>query len=100
MLLPLSFCAANNAVVEGLACGVPMIASDTGGIRDYGGGEFFELTAPGDAAAMAAAAERLLGDERLRLKLSVRAREFAERALSWPVVAREHIDEITGLLEG
>ena len=68
------------AALEALACGVPVIASDVGGlpevIRD---GEVGFLCPLGDVAAMAARARRLLDDPVRRREMSAAARRWAER---------------------
>lgn len=35
LLLPLKDSVANNALLEGLSCGIPILVSDVGGVRDY-----------------------------------------------------------------
>ncbi len=35
LLMPLHDCTANNALLEGIACGVPVAATDLPGVRDY-----------------------------------------------------------------
>ena len=35
LLLPLIDATANNTLLEGLACGLPVLASDLTGVRDY-----------------------------------------------------------------
>lgn len=35
LLLPLKNCTANNVILEGMSCGLPIIVTDIGGIRDY-----------------------------------------------------------------
>ncbi|CAH2799507.1 MAG: hypothetical protein CBARDMAM_4066 [uncultured Caballeronia sp.] len=35
MLLPLKFATANNALLKGLVAGVPVICSNTHGVREY-----------------------------------------------------------------
>jgi glycosyltransferase involved in cell wall biosynthesis len=73
---------------EYLASGVPVVAGDTGQVRDVleqGGGI---LVPPGDAGAMAAALERLATNPSLRAKMSAQARATAERWGSWDWRAR------------
>ena len=53
------------AVLEAMAAGVPVVASDLPAIRELTGEEAALLVAPGHAGAMAAALERVLADERL-----------------------------------
>ena len=91
MLLPMKACGANNAVVEALACGLPILSTDVGGMRDYGGGTLFPVVPAGDAEAMLGEATRLLTEDGLLADIGRRSREFAESVLAWPVVAREHL---------
>ncbi len=97
MLQPLEFCGANNAVVESLACGLPIIASDVGGIRDYGGGKIFPVVGKKDVRAMVAEVTRLLDSPNERKTISLRSREFAEKRLSWEASASAHLEAISAL---
>jgi D-inositol-3-phosphate glycosyltransferase len=68
--------------LEALACGVPVIASAAGGLKEIVvDGECGLLVPPGDAAALTRALRLLLTDELLRLRLGagarLRAREFS-----------------------
>lgn len=75
------------AAVEAQACGVPVVASDGGGLREtvpHGCGLRFE---PGSAAALAEAAGSLLADEGLRCRLGDEARRQAAR-FGWGEIAR------------
>ena len=50
-----------NAVLEAMACGLPVVATDVGGVRQFvTDGDGGIVVAPGDAAALAAALERFL----------------------------------------
>jgi glycosyltransferase involved in cell wall biosynthesis len=66
-----------NVVVEALAAGLPVIATDSpGAVRDLlSGGTFGVLVPPEDAAVMAEALVVTLNDERTLAALSCRARE-------------------------
>jgi len=69
-----------HTVVEALAAGTPVIATDVGGVREaVDDGVNGLLVPPGDAAALAAAFRRYLGDETLRRRLQERAQPSVER---------------------
>jgi glycosyltransferase involved in cell wall biosynthesis len=91
MLLPMQDSGANTAVVEALASGLPVVTTDVGGIRDYGGGTVYPLVANDDDEAMALAVQRLLGDDRHRGEQSRAARRFAQEQLAWERVVARHI---------
>lgn len=65
------------AVVEGAACGVPVVASDVGGLRETVPPEIGCRVMPGDPNALAGAVAGLLEDKELRGRLAQQAREFA-----------------------
>jgi glycosyltransferase involved in cell wall biosynthesis len=75
------------AVVEAMACGLPVVATDISGVRDALGNEPTGLVVPReDARALAAAIGRLLDDEPLRRQLGERARQRAESEFSLQTV--------------
>ena len=65
-----------QVIVEALAAGLPVVASDVGGIRDAVG-EAVVLVPAGDARAAAAALERLADDDRERAGLVERGIAYA-----------------------
>ncbi len=91
MLLPMNDSGANNSVVEALACGLPIVTTDVGGIRDYGGGSLFPVVANDDDEAMLSLIERYLNEPDWRDSVSRSLRAFAEQELSWPIIAEKHI---------
>ncbi len=75
------------AAVEAAACGVPVVASDSPGLRDsVRHGETGLLVRHGDAAELAAAIGRLLDDEPLRRRLGEGGVAWARR-FSWDAAA-------------
>jgi glycosyltransferase involved in cell wall biosynthesis len=74
--------------VEAEACGTPVVASDSPGIREsVRDGETGFLTPHGDVAAMAAAFRRIADAPGLVAEMGVRARAFAE-TFTWDRCAR------------
>jgi glycosyltransferase involved in cell wall biosynthesis len=70
----------SNAIVESLAAGVPVVATDVGGNREaIIHGENGLLIAPDNIQGLAQALQRLLGDEPLRRRMSESARRHAQR---------------------
>lgn len=75
--------------VEAEACGTPVVASDSPGIREsVRNGETGFLVPHGDVAGLAAAMERLASSPVLVEQMGVRARAFAE-TFTWDRCARE-----------
>ena len=75
-------------VAEGMACGLPCIASQAGGIPELIENEVTGLLVErGDAAGLAHALQRLALDPAARDRLGRRGRERAERLFDWSVPA-------------
>ena len=90
LLLPMEDSGANSAVVEALACGLPIVTTDVGGIRDYGGGSLYPVVPNNDDVAMFAELEALITNDNLRAERAQASRQFAESHLAWPSVAQCH----------
>ena len=85
-------------IVEGMACGVPVIGSDSGEIPVVIGDAGIVLP-EGDRAAWTAAIERLLQDPELRQEYATRGTARVGERFTWPVAARAHLawfDEVLG----
>ena len=72
----------SNVMLESMAAGVPVVATDVGGNRELAGGGRAVLVAPHDEEALAAGLERVLADPELRSSISQRAREYAQANFS------------------
>ncbi len=83
------------ALVEAMAAGTPAVATElgTGTSFVHRHGETGLVVPPGDAAALAAALARLLGDEALRREMGERARRRAREELDVEPML-ERLDEI------
>jgi glycosyltransferase involved in cell wall biosynthesis len=82
---------ANNAMLEAMACGLPLVATDVGGIRDYvvpGTGILCPLR---DPRSLANAALEILSDAGKRERMS-RASRDAAVALDFSRVANQMAD--------
>jgi len=92
LMLPLTLSGANNAILEAMACGLPPVTSDVGGIRDYGGACIYPVVPAHDAGAMVKLIRDYLHDPKWRDEVGRASRDFAEGQLAWPLVARQHLE--------
>jgi L-malate glycosyltransferase len=78
------------AALEAMACGVPVVASDVGGLPEVIGADEAGFLRPvGDVEGMAACARRLLDDPALRRRTAAAARHRAETLFRpEPAIAR------------
>jgi glycosyltransferase involved in cell wall biosynthesis len=97
--------------LEAMSCSTAVVASAVGGIREVVVPEETGLLVPFDAAAggeprdpeayarhLAAALNRLLGDEDLRRRMGEAGRQRAERVFGWAAVARQLVGVYESLL--
>ncbi len=75
-----------NCIVEAMAHGIPVIASEVGGIRDMIGDDAGIRVPPGDTAALTEAMLRLANDPELRRKMGAAAHDRYQKLFSPRVV--------------
>ena len=79
-------------LTRGLACAVPVVASDIPGYRAVIQGEAGVLFPPGDHEALAAAVIELLGDEETRQRRGAAARALVQERYAWDGIARRLLE--------
>ncbi len=78
-------------LIEAMAAGVAVVATDVPGIRDVVRHERTGLLVPfASPASLASAISRLLEDALLRLRLIAEARREVERRFNWPLVLEQY----------
>lgn len=87
LLLPMRDCTANNALLEGMACGLPVISNNVGGMPDYTNNEFASLFEPGDVDSMTDAVLELADNPKECIQKGKLARTFTVNNLNWKIVA-------------
>jgi glycosyltransferase involved in cell wall biosynthesis len=97
MLLPLTDCTANNALLEGMACGLPIVTTDVGGVRDYVDEKCAFIIAPGDVDGLCSAVNTLVSDEVARSEMGTQSRQRA-LALDWRHVAARFVEVYLSLM--
>jgi glycogen synthase len=90
LVLPSVYEELGSVLLEGLQAGVPIVASEAGGIPDALG-DAGVLVPPCDPHALGEAIDRLLHDSALQAALSLRARERARR-YDWELLADRVLD--------
>ncbi|PHR89032.1 MAG: hypothetical protein COA80_17560 [Leeuwenhoekiella sp.] len=92
MLMPMNDSGANTAIVQGISCGCPIITTDVGGIRSYGGGDIYPVVANNDVDGMVELILNYSNSKELIFKQSKQCRLFALENLSWNTVVKQHME--------
>jgi phosphatidylinositol alpha-mannosyltransferase len=79
-------------LTRGLACALPVVASDIPGYRAVLEGDAGVLVPPGEAGALAAAVVDVLADEEARQHRGAAARVLASERYAWDGIARQLLD--------
>lgn len=91
LFMPMLDCTANNAILESMACGTPVMVNRVGGIPEYVDPECNVIVDGKDADEWA---ERLIALAKKRdeiEKMRPAARKWAE-GFAWPLIARQYQD--------
>ncbi|MDB5086961.1 MAG: hypothetical protein JWR09_955 [Mucilaginibacter sp.] len=97
-VIPLLDCTANNAILESLACGLPVIATDLPSVRTYLDKSAAILTRKGNPDDLCQAIELLYTDKKLRIDMGVHARQMAAEKFDWNVIAAQTAQLFLNLL--
>ncbi|NPU85309.1 MAG: glycosyltransferase family 4 protein [Syntrophaceae bacterium] len=88
LLLPMKDCTANNAILEAMACGVPVLTTDVGGIRGYVDDSFAVLSGAGNDSELYEAVLELSGNVQKKTDMSKAAR-IKSLEFDWNVVGKQ-----------
>jgi glycosyltransferase involved in cell wall biosynthesis len=88
-----------NAVLEAMAHGIPVVASDVGGVRSLLGSGAGIIVAPGDDQALADALRRLIDDPSLRAEMGDKGRGLAQGSLSVEAMRDATLSAISDIRE-
>lgn len=90
-----------NTILEAMACGLPVVATDVGGVSDaVVDGESGLLIQPARIDALTDALARLVSDSDLRQEMGQNGREIARDRFTWKKSARRLFSIYSGTLGG
>ena len=98
-VLPSASESLSNAILESMAAGVPVVATDVGGNSELVTAERGILVPVGDEDRLAGAVEQLLMDSEMRTGLGRRAKTFAESNFTIATMSRRHTELYSEILE-
>jgi glycosyltransferase involved in cell wall biosynthesis len=85
-------------LIEGMACGVAVVGSDSGEIP-YVIGDAGVVVGEADLPGWTRAIGELLENPARRHELGARGRSWAESSFAWPIVARKHLEFFEMILD-
>lgn len=92
LVMPMSDSGANTAIIQALSVGLPIVTTDVGGIRSYGGGGVFPVIENNNVEGMCSLINRYLFDLEFRNKIAEAERVFSEEYLDWNLISRQHVE--------
>jgi glycosyltransferase involved in cell wall biosynthesis len=97
LILTLRDSTANNGLLEGMACGLPAIVTDVGGVRDYAKESFADFVRPRDASAVIEILQHYVMQRNKLVERGAAARAHVEKHLSWRKIAGEYAATLRSL---
>ncbi len=88
------------AVLEAMAAGRPVVATDVGGVRDVLSGGAGLVVPPGDPAAVAKALDMLLGDQSVRAHVAAEGLRTVQREYDAHTVMKAYDELLRTAIEG
>ncbi len=88
----------SNVMLESMAAGVPVVATEVGGNVELGNDGRALLVSPNDEEALAVGLERMLADAELRKRISDRARQFALEKFSIARIREQYCELYSDVL--
>ena len=92
LMLPLEDATANNTLLEGMACGLPVISTDLQGVKDYAASAGTLYAPKGDAESIHGMLEEVSAGKHDLAAMGAASRTRAEE-LSWPKI-RSQLEQV------
>jgi glycosyltransferase involved in cell wall biosynthesis len=86
-------------LIEAMACGVPVVGSDSGEIP-YVIGDVGEVVRESSVSDWTRSLGALLESSSRRAAMARAGRDRVEEAFAWPVIARQHLEFLDMILDG
>jgi glycosyltransferase involved in cell wall biosynthesis len=99
LMMPMDDCGANTAIIQALSAGLPIITTDVGGIRSYGGNEIFPVVPNNASAEMANLFEKYYTNPHFRNLVAAKERQFALEQLDWNLISEKHMNVYQKLIK-
>jgi glycosyltransferase involved in cell wall biosynthesis len=78
--------------LEAMACGLPVVGSNVGGLKEIITEDTGIKVEPGDVYGLSEALRKLITDDKLRQKLGVSARKRAVENYSWDAICSKYVE--------